>query len=228
LRDINITARKGEILGIAGLMGAGRTELVNSVFGDAKGRLSGETYINGKLVAIKTPGDAIKEGLGLVTEDRKFNGLNLIDTIENNVIMPSLKRLSKFGVIDQNESIKQSKEHTDRVKVKAPSLEALVMNLSGGNQQKVIIAKWLMVNPRVLMFDEPTRGIDVGVKYEIYNIMNDLKRNGITIIMISSELPEILGMSDRIIVLRDGMVTGEFENAGLTEEILMQKATWSG
>ena len=227
LRDISFQVRKGEILGIAGLMGAGRTELVSSLFGDAKGSLSGEMYINGKLARIKKPSDAIKEGLGLVTEDRKFNGLNLIDNIENNVIMPSLKKLTKFGVVNQNESIKQSRKYTQRVKVKAPSLETLAKNLSGGNQQKVIIAKWLMVNPQILMFDEPTRGIDVGVKYEIYNIMNELKRAGITIIMVSSELPEILGMSDRIIVLRDGAITGEFENDNITEEMVMQKASWS-
>jgi len=224
LQDISFHVKKGEILGIAGLMGAGRTELVNSLFGDFKGRMSGEIYIDGRKARINSPLDAIDQGLGLLTEDRKHNGLNLGGSIQDNITQASLKKLSRFGVMNENLAIRESKTHSERINIKASSLEMLAMNLSGGNQQKVIIARWFMVNPRVLMFDEPTRGIDVGAKLEVYNILNQLKQNGIAIIMVSSELPEILGMSDRIVVIKDGRLTGEFVNENITEEMVMAKA----
>jgi D-xylose transport system ATP-binding protein len=224
LKDINFKVNYGEILGIAGLMGAGRTELVNSLFGDFKGRLSGEIFVCGKKVSIKSPEDAISNGLGLVTEDRKYNGLNIIDTIENNIMMVSIDQFCKFGVINKNKATKECDGISKRIKIKATSLETLVMNLSGGNQQKVVLAKWLMMCPRVLIIDEPTRGIDVGAKYEIYTLMNELKRQGIAIIMVSSELPEIIGMSDRITVLKEGQITGEFYNQDVSEELIMERA----
>ncbi len=225
LKDVSFQVRKGEILGIAGLMGAGRTELVNSLFGDFKGRMTGEVWIEGKQAAIKTPLDAIKSGLGLATEDRKSNGLNLIASIADNITMASLSKFSRGGVIDQNRVIQECGEISQRIQIKSSSLEMLAMNLSGGNQQKVVLAKWLMLSPKVLIIDEPTRGIDVGAKYEIYVLMNELKKQGMAIIMVSSELPEVLGMSDRIIVLKEGAVTGEFENEEITEEMVMERAT---
>jgi D-xylose transport system ATP-binding protein len=224
LRDISFNVKKGEIVGIAGLMGAGRTELVNSLFGDFKGRLTGEIFVADKKVRIKSPQDAIDNGLGLVTEDRKLNGLNLIDTIENNITMASLGRFCRLGVINKNKAIKSCDEISKRIRIKATSLETLAMNLSGGNQQKVVLAKWLMVCPSVLIIDEPTRGIDVGAKYEIYTLMNELKQQGIAIIMVSSELPEIIGMSDRILVLKEGRLTGEFYNQDISEELIMERA----
>jgi D-xylose transport system ATP-binding protein len=225
LKDISFNVKSGEILGISGLMGAGRTELVNSIFGDFKGKFSGDIFVEGNKVEIKAPLDAINRGIGLVTEDRKFNGLNLVASVESNITMASLHKYSKFGNLDVNRIVKDSGDIAKRIKVKTPSLETHVMNLSGGNQQKIVLAKWLMVAPRILIIDEPTRGIDVGAKYEIYVLMNELKKQGMTIIMISSELPEILGMSDRILVLCDGAVTGEFENKDLTEEKIMAAAT---
>ena len=227
LRNINLHVCRGEILGIAGLMGAGRTELVNSLFGDFKGIMTGEIYIDGRRVKISGPADAINLGMGLVTEDRKFNGLNLIASVENNIIVASLDRFCKNGVIQENKAIMVAGEMADKTKVKTPSLETLVMNLSGGNQQKVVVSKWLMLAPKILIFDEPTRGIDVGAKYEIYNLMNELKSQGIAIIMVSSELPEIMGMSDRIVVLREGELTGEFLDSDATEVKIMEAAAVS-
>lgn len=225
LENINLEVRAGEIVGIAGLMGAGRTELVNSVFGDFRGKLSGDIYISGKRTRIKSPKDAIAAGLGLVTEDRKNNGLNLVSSIENNILMACMDKYTRLGVINENRAIKDCKEISDRIKIKTNSMSTLAMNLSGGNQQKVVLAKWLMVSPKILIIDEPTRGIDVGAKYEIYVLMNELKKQGMAIIMVSSELPEVLGMSDRVVVLKEGRITGEFENNALTEEKIMEKAT---
>lgn len=225
LENINLEVRAGEIVGIAGLMGAGRTELVNSVFGDFRGKLSGGIYISGKRTRIKSPKDAIAAGLGLVTEDRKNNGLNLVSSIENNILMACMDKYTRLGVINENRAIKDCKEISDRIKIKTNSMSTLAMNLSGGNQQKVVLAKWLMVSPKILIIDEPTRGIDVGAKYEIYVLMNELKKQGMAIIMVSSELPEVLGMSDRVVVLKEGRITGEFENNALTEEKIMEKAT---
>ena len=225
LKDISFHVKKGEIVGIAGLMGAGRTELVNSIFGDFKGEFSGNIYVFGKKQRIKNPYDAIHNGLGLVTEDRKLNGLNLGASIENNVTMASLEKFSRYGIMDDNKAIQESSKIAKRIDIKAPSVETLVMNLSGGNQQKVVLAKWLLVNPSILIIDEPTRGIDVGAKYEIYMLINELKKQGMAIIMVSSELPEIIGMSDRIIVLKEGRMAGEFVNKEVSEEMIMERAT---
>lgn len=224
--DVSFSLRSGEVLGISGLMGAGRTELVNTIFGDFRGTVQhGEILVGGAPVKITAPLDAIKAGISLATEDRKHNGLNLIADIETNILMPSLKRFVKGGVIQDKYAALQCEELSQKLRIKAPSIKTVVNNLSGGNQQKTVLAKWLLPKPKVLIIDEPTRGIDVGAKYEIYNLMNQLKAEGMAIIMVSSELPEILGMSDRILVLSEGRVTAELENhAGLTEEQLMEKA----
>ena len=223
LNDINFSVKRGEILGIAGLMGAGRTELVSAIFGDFKGKMTGKIYVEGKLVKIENPQHAIDAGLGLLTEDRKHNGLNLIGSVKENIAITSLDKFTKMGVINQNQIVAETEEMVKKVKIKTPSIETEVMNLSGGNQQKVVVSKWLMVRPKVLIFDEPTRGIDVGAKYEIYCLMNELKSQGIAIIMVSSELPEILGMSDRIIVLNEGRIVGELNSEDATEVSIMEK-----
>jgi D-xylose transport system ATP-binding protein len=226
-RDVNFKLHGGEILGIAGLMGAGRTELVNSLFGAYQGAPTGEIYIDGRKVKIKTLRDAIHSGIGLLTEDRKRFGLNLLGSIKNNISMASTAKFSKFGYINENEEIRECEKYIENLKIKITSLNSLVAKLSGGNQQKVILARWLMVNPTILLVDEPTRGIDVGAKYEIYTLMDALLRNGIGIVMVSSELPEVLAMSDRILVMREGRLAKEFDNQGLTEEIIMEYATGS-
>lgn len=225
LQDINFHVNKGEVLGIAGLMGAGRTELVNSLFGDFQGRMTGEIYIDGKRAKIRSTADAIALGMGLATEDRKFNGLNLDASVEDNLIIASVNQYCCMGVIRENQAIQAAGEMVRKTKTKTPSLEALVMNLSGGNQQKVVVGKWLLASPKVLIFDEPTRGIDVGAKYEIYTLINELKQQGMSIIMVSSELPEVLGVSDRIMVLRGGQVSGFFDGATATEVGIMEVAT---
>lgn len=224
--NVSFFVRAGEILGIAGLMGAGRTELVNTIFGDFRGNVqSGSISISGRPVKITEPMDAIRAGIGLVTEDRKKNGLNLIADIGTNILMPSLNRYSKRGIVQDKLAAIQCRDLARRLSIKAPSLKTITSNLSGGNQQKTVLAKWLLLNPQVLIIDEPTRGIDVGAKYEIYCLMNELKAEGMAIVMVSSELPEILGMSDRILVLNEGCIAAELENhSGITEEHLMEKA----
>lgn len=224
--DVSFCVYAGEILGISGLMGAGRTELVNTIFGDLRGTVRhGTIKMEGKPVKITKPLDAIRAGIGLVTEDRKQNGLNLIADIETNILMPSIGSFCKRGVVQGELSAIKSGEMSKRLGVKAPSIKTIVNNLSGGNQQKTVLAKWLLPNPKVLIIDEPTRGIDVGAKYEIYCLMNQLKAEGMAIIMVSSELPEILGLSDRILVLAEGRVSAIMNNyQGLTEEQLMEEA----
>ena len=225
VENVNFSVRKGEILGIAGLMGAGRTELVNSIFGGFPGRKNGTIHIDGKLVAINSPLDAIRYGLALVTEDRKRYGLILEMAVQRNLTLANLPKLCKNGVINFNEEILASETSVQQLKIKTPSLETKVNNLSGGNQQKVVVGKWLMTNPKVLIMDEPTRGIDVGAKYEIYNLMNQLKQQGVAIIMVSSELPEVLGMSDRILVIHEGVINGEFMHYEADQEKIMYAAT---
>jgi D-xylose transport system ATP-binding protein len=225
VENVNFSVRRGEILGIAGLMGAGRTELVNSIFGGFNGRKSGEIFIEGKQVEIDSPLDAIKNGIGLVTEDRKRYGLVLIQDVQANLTLANLPNLCKNGIINFNEEILASENSVKQLKIKTPSLATIVNNLSGGNQQKVVVGKWLMTNPKVLIMDEPTRGIDVGAKFEIYNLMNQLKQQGVAIIMVSSELPEIIGMSDRIIVIHEGTLNGEFMHHEADQEKLMYAAT---
>ncbi|KXG10720.1 xylose ABC transporter ATP-binding protein [Anoxybacillus rupiensis] len=223
--DIDLSVRKGEIVGIAGLMGAGRTELAMSLFGAYEGKVEGEVWIEGKKVRIRTVQDAIREGIALVTEDRKRLGLVLGMDVKANTTLASLKNMSKFGVINQNEELKWSQNYVQELRTKTASLETPVGTLSGGNQQKVVLAKWLMAKPKILILDEPTRGIDVGAKYEIYHLMNKLAEEGVAIIMISSELPEILGMSDRILVMREGRIVKQFTHEEATQENIMMAAT---
>ncbi len=226
LKDININVRKGEIVGIQGLMGAGRTELALSLFGNSPGYkiTSGEIIMDGESKQFKNPRMAIDAGVAYVTEDRRGNGLVLIQDIKYNVSIANLKELTEGIAINENEEVKVVNDYKDSINIKAPSIEQRVGNLSGGNQQKVQLAKWMYVKPKVLILDEPTRGIDVGAKYEIYSIMNKLVEEGMSIIMISSELPEIFGMSDRLYVMSDGKITGELAIEDATEEKVMQLA----
>jgi D-xylose transport system ATP-binding protein len=224
-KDINFKLHKGEILGIAGLMGAGRTELVMSLFGAYEGKKSGDIFINNKLVKINSVRDAIKAGIALVTEDRKRLGLVLGMDVKKNTTLASLMSVSRLGVLNDNEEFQESNKYKEKLKTKTASLETTVGSLSGGNQQKVVLAKWLMSKPQILILDEPTRGIDVGAKYEIYHLMNQLVEEGVAIIMISSELPEILGMSDRILVMNEGSFVKEFSRDEATQENIMLAAT---
>lgn len=225
LDGISFSIRAGEIVGIAGLMGSGRTELALSLFGFLNGKKSGTVRLRGKETHIASPSDAIGQGLGMVSEDRKRLGLFLDQSVVKNIVAASLPKISRRGVIDENEQIYLAKKYEEELKIKTPSLQADVKSLSGGNQQKVVLAKWLMTEPDVLFLDEPTRGIDVGAKYEIYNIMMDLAKKGVAIIMISSELPEVLGMSDRIIVMHEGKITGELSHDEANQEKIMHLAT---
>jgi len=223
--NVSFQIRRGEILGLAGLMGAGRTELASSIFGGVGAKREGEIYINGCKVDINSPIDAIKNGIAYLSEDRKRYGLVLLMDIAENIALPNYDKLSRFSIIDNNKKIKEAQRYVKELKIKTPSIAQRVANLSGGNQQKVVIAKWLMSEPKVLILDEPTRGIDVGAKYEIYNIMNSLVDQGVAIVMISSELPEILGMSDRILVMHEGKFTGEFDYREADQEKIMRAAT---
>lgn len=225
LNNISFEARKGEILGIAGLMGAGRTELIMSLIGEFGANISGEIILEGEKVSIKSSEDAIKHGIGYVSEDRKRYGLVLEQDIKFNTGMSSFKDLSSHGIIDDNKLIYMTNQYVDELNIKTPSIEQKVVNLSGGNQQKVVLAKWLMTKPKLLILDEPTRGIDVGAKVEIYNIMNQLVASGVTVIMISSELPEVLGMSDRILVMREGEIVKELNWQDASQEKVMYYAT---
>jgi D-xylose transport system ATP-binding protein len=223
--NVSFEVRKGEILGIAGLMGAGRTELVMSLFGSYAGANAGEIEIEGKRVKIKSTEDAIKHGMALVSEDRKKYGLVLPMDIKSNVTLASLSRISPGGLIDHNREIASGEQYIKQLKIKANSVETIVGTLSGGNQQKVVLGKWLLTRPKILILDEPTRGIDVGAKFEIYTIMNELVKQGVAIIMVSSELPELLGMSHRVLVISEGRLTGEFQAEDATQEMIMTAAT---
>jgi D-xylose transport system ATP-binding protein len=223
--DVSFQVRKGEILGISGLMGSGRTELMMSLFGALPGKREGEVVMNGKKVRFKHPSEAISHGLTLMTEDRKKTGLVLSRSIQDNMTLPSLHRVSRWNVIDYNKEVQQSMNLFKRLTIKANSLETVVGTLSGGNQQKVVLGKWLMTEPNVLILDEPTRGVDVGAKYEIYQKMTELIREGVAIVMISSELPEVLGMSHRILVMSEGRKTAEFNAEEATQEKIIHAAT---
>jgi putative multiple sugar transport system ATP-binding protein len=226
LHNVSLNVRKGEIVGIAGLMGAGRTEFALSVFGNPRSyKIDGELMVNGQKKNYRHPENAIKDGLAYVTEDRKGNGLILIQDIKENITIANLKAICKNGVINQNEEVRVANEYLKSIHIKAPSVDQIVGNLSGGNQQKVSIGKSLFIGPHTLILDEPTRGIDVGAKYEIYTIMNELVEAGLSIIMISSELLEVLGMSDRIYVMSEGKITGEVKTEDANEEIIMAMAT---
>lgn len=223
--NVSFSVRAGEVLGIAGLMGAGRSDLLMAIFGAHPGPRSGVVKIEGKPVVINDPATAIKNGIGFVTEDRKRFGLVLDQTILNNMTLAGLRRISGRFVTSTDAEAAAGERKMRELRVKANSIFTIAGTLSGGNQQKVVLAKWLLTNPRVLFLDEPTRGIDVGAKQEIYAQINTLAKSGLAIVLVSSELPEVLGLSDRIIVLHEGRKTGEFTRANATPEGLMSCAT---
>ncbi|MCX7787611.1 MAG: sugar ABC transporter ATP-binding protein [Spirochaetes bacterium] len=227
LRDVNFHVRKGEVVGIAGLIGSGRTELARSLFGNPdRYVLWGEMVFKGKPVRFTHPSQAIRAGMAYATEDRKRNGLILIQPVKSNITLANLKAVSnQQGVLSEEQEVKIASGFVRSLGIKTPSIEQLVLNLSGGNQQKVSVAKWLFVNPELLILDEPTRGIDVGAKCEIHTIMNELVMKGMSIVLISSELPEVLGMSDRIYVMANGHITGELPAKEATQERVMELAT---
>lgn len=224
LKNISFTARAGEIVGIAGLVGAGRTEMARAVFGADK-KDSGEISISGRKVDIHNPNDSIRHGLGYLPEDRKKQGLFLKMMIKTNVSAASLEKVSSNGFLNDKSEQALAQNFVTSLKIRTPSVDQYSKNLSGGNQQKVVIAKWLSVKPKVIIVDEPTRGVDVGAKIEIYNLLHDMAAQGVAVIMISSELPEILGMSDRIYVMREGHIEGELLRKDATEEKIMMLAT---
>ncbi len=224
--NVNLTVRAGEIVGIAGLMGAGRTEFAMSLFGQSYGsRISGKVFLRGKEIKTRTVAEAIDHGIAYATEDRKTYGLNLIEDIKRNISMASLKKLEKYGLVHDNEEYKVANEYRTSMNIKAPSVLVKTGKLSGGNQQKVVLSKWIYSDPDVLILDEPTRGIDVGAKYEIYAIINRLAASGKGIIVISSELPELLGISDRVYALSEGRITGELPVDEATPEAMLKLMT---
>jgi putative multiple sugar transport system ATP-binding protein len=227
LNGVNFNVKKGEIVGFAGLMGSGRTELALSIFGNPdRYRVKGELYVKGRRENFGLPQDAIAAGIAYVTEDRKGDGLILIQDVKQNITLANLEEIAnRYGVVDGNAEVKVANEYRTSLNIKTPSVEQVVGNLSGGNQQKVSLGKWLFVKPDILILDEPTRGIDVGAKYEIYTIMTRLVQQGMSIIMISSELPEVLGMSDRVYVVSGGRIAGELPIEQATQETIMQLAT---
>lgn len=224
LQDINLTVRKGEVLGVAGLVGSGRTELARAIFG-ADRFDAGQILLDGKPVRVRSPQDAIRLGIGLVTEDRKAQGLVLGMAVRENVTLANLAAISRFNFIMAGRERGIAQGYVSDLGIRTPSIEQTVQNLSGGNQQKVVLAKWLFTDSRVLIFDEPTRGIDVGAKTEIYQLINDLAAKGVGIIMISSELPEVLGMSDRIVVMHEGRIVGAMPASEATQVDIMHLAT---
>jgi len=225
LDKVNLKVRKGEIVDLAGLMGAGRTELLTSLFGFMKGSRHGEIYINNSPTEINDPREAIDNGMGMVSEDRKRYGLVLMQSVKENVTLASLKQVATYGIISTEKEIFETNGYVTSMGIKTPNVETNVNNLSGGNQQKVLLARCLMTKPKILFLDEPTRGIDVGAKYEIYTLMNRLAESGTAIVMASSEMPEIIGMSDRVLVMHEGEITGEFSNSEITQEKIMMCAS---
>jgi D-xylose transport system ATP-binding protein len=225
LKGVNFNLRRGEILGIAGLMGSGRTELVMTLFGEYAKVTRGKIKLEGKEISIQNSREAMQYGISLVPEDRKRHGLVLIQSILRNISLANLGRFSSFFRINDAAELRESTDFAKSLAIKAPNLNAQVDSLSGGNQQKVVISKWLMSRPKVLILDDPTRGIDVGTKYEIYKIMNDLSEKGMAIIMISSDLEEVLGMSDRIMVMWEDQSVGTLNASEATQENIMALAT---
>ncbi len=222
VNHVSLTVRKGEVVGIAGLIGAGRTELCMSVFGRAYGtRISGDLYLNGQLTYLHTIPQAIQAGLAYVTEDRKGDGLIISDSIKHNISLARPAFISSHDIIDNGLELNKAKELREELDIKCPTVEQNVGNLSGGNQQKVLLAKWIFAKPDILLLDEPTRGVDVGAKYEIYQIINSLVAQGKSILMVSSELPELLGMCDRIYVMNEGRMIAELQQAQATQESIM-------
>ena len=224
VKDVSFTLRRGEILGFAGLMGAGRTEVARALYG-ADSRQGGEIFLNGKKVRIRTPEQAVRHGICYLSEDRKRYGLMLDKSVTENSVIACVDNFTCAGLINDSKMRDESRKFNEMLRTKTPSMEQLLKNLSGGNQQKVIIARWLMRNADIFIFDEPTRGIDVGAKSEIYTLMEELVKQGKSIIMISSELPEVLRMSDRVVVMCEGRVTGELDISEATQENIMQLAT---
>jgi ribose transport system ATP-binding protein len=224
VEDVSLSVMRGEVLGIFGLMGAGRTELLEAVFGLHPDRVTGEIFVEGTKASIQSPSDAIGTGIGLAPEDRKEEGLVLIMSVGANVSLPSLERTERFGLLRAGLEKGLVNKYVERLRIKTPSLAQVVQNLSGGNQQKVVLAKWLATEPKVLLLDEPTRGIDINAKEEIYALIDELTRAGLGIVMVSSELPEILAISDRIMVMSEGRKTGEFSRDEATEELVMKAA----
>ncbi len=222
--NISFSVRKGEILGVAGLMGAGRTEIMRAIFG-VDPHQSGKLYLNGKEIHIHKPLDAIHHGFGFITENRKTEGLILDFSIEKNIALPSESHLAKSGVINAKKEFAFSEELSHKLGVKAADIHLAASTLSGGNQQKVVIAKWVGMHPKLLILDEPTRGIDIGAKKDIYDLMNELTAKGVSIIMVSSELPEVIGMSDRIMVIHEGHMAGIIEHKDATQTRIMTLAT---
>jgi ribose transport system ATP-binding protein len=221
---VSFTVKAGEVLGLFGLMGAGRTELLETIFGLHPKRSSGSIFLNGKEVQVNSPTEAINFGIGFITEDRKLEGLVLQMSVANSISLASLKQTERFGFLSAALENRLAQDYVERLRIKTPSVQQVVENLSGGNQQKVIIAKWLATNPRILLLDEPTRGIDVNAKNEIYRLISELTQAGLAIVMVSSELPEIMAIADRIIVLSEGKQTAEFSHLQATEELIMKAA----
>ncbi|MFI7367401.1 multiple monosaccharide ABC transporter ATP-binding protein [Streptomyces sp. NPDC050149] len=223
---VSVLARRGEIVGIAGLMGAGRTELAMSVFGRSYGRnISGTVLKDGKEIRTRTVSEAVRHKIAYVTEDRKQYGLNLIDTIGRNISLGALGKVSRHGIVDEHEETRVAESYRKSMNIKTPTVFEQVGRLSGGNQQKVVLGKWIFAGPDVLILDEPTRGIDVGAKYEIYSVIDRLAAQGKAVVLISSELPELLGMCDRIYTMAAGRLTGEVPRAQATQEVLMRHMT---
>ncbi|WP_105619740.1 sugar ABC transporter ATP-binding protein [Vallitalea okinawensis] len=224
-KDVSFKVRKGEILGFAGLMGAGRSEVMETIFG-IRQRESGEIHLNGKPITVNRPKDAIDHGIGFLTEDRKRSGCFLPLSVADNIIMSDLESYSNMiNLVDETKMANSCEDQRQKLRIKTPSIHQIINNLSGGNQQKVLISRWLLMDPDILIIDEPTRGIDVGAKSEIHKIMSTLAKNGKAIIMVSSELPEVLGMSDRIMVMHEGRITGELARDEATQERIMEFAT---
>ena len=227
--NVNLHIRRGEIVGLAGLMGAGRTELAMSIFGKTYGKkITGLLYKNGEEIQANTVSEAIGHGIAYVSEDRKTYGLNLIDDIKRNITLSNLKRISTNTVIDENKEVQEAQILRERINIKTPSLAQLAGNLSGGNQQKIVLSKWIFTEPDILILDEPTRGIDVGAKFEIYSLIHELAAEGMGVLVISSELPEVLGLSDRIYVMNEGRITGELGREEANQESVMRYMTGTG
>ena len=224
LRDISFDLRRGEILGLAGLMGAGRTEVLEAIFGITRID-AGTIEIDGRATKIRSPADAIRNGLALLTEDRKLTGIMGVLSVRDNMTVASLPRFSPGGVLRKRQIDRECQKQREALAIKTPTIHQLIKLLSGGNQQKVLVSRWLLTTPEILMIDEPTRGIDVGAKAEIHRLMCQLAGQGKAILMVSSEMPEILGMSDRVLVMHEGRLTGEFSRAEATQESIMRAAT---
>ena len=224
LDDVSFEVKKGEIFGIYGLLGAGRSELVEGIFG-MKPLAGGEIYVKGKKVKVSSPQDIIKEGVALITEDRKVTGLNLSGTVNDNIAMVAIKKLLTRGLYNKRKALNASQEYIEKLNIKTPSGNQIVGNLSGGNQQKVVIAKWLLNEPDIIILDEPTRGIDVGAKRDIYLLLGNLVKQGKAVIMISSEIPELMGICDRIVVMCEGNYSGEVKREDFSQERIMTLAS---